>query len=124
VGDPTGVHRRRLTSDPGSVGTISWSPDGTRLVFENSGTIDVVDADGTGRRTLFRCDASCRGAAFPVWSPDGRQIAFTVAIVDPSAKPMGVTDRVEVMNADGTGVHALANVPFPAIPVAWQPLPG
>jgi Tol biopolymer transport system component len=52
-------------------GAAAWSPDGARLAVQTGGGIDVLEADGTGRRTVAR-----RGAAGPRWSPDGRRIAF------------------------------------------------
>lgn len=70
--DGTGI--RYLTSDV-SFSSIdpSWSPDGTRIVFTQQtgqGMIAVVNADGSGLRTLtYGTGAS--------WSPDNTQIVFT-----------------------------------------------
>jgi Tol biopolymer transport system component len=121
VSDATGAHRRRLTSDPGQVGTMSWSPDGTRIVFANGGAIDVIGADGTGRRTLFRCDGACLAAAFPVWSPDGTQIVFSSSYRTSAGRSF--TQRAEVMDADGSHVRPLLDGSLTGIPVAWQPSP-
>jgi Tol biopolymer transport system component len=33
-------------------GQLSWSPDGTRIVFDNTGDISVVNPDATGLRGL------------------------------------------------------------------------
>jgi Tol biopolymer transport system component len=121
VSDATGAHRQRLTSDPGQVGTMSWSPNGKRIVFANGGAIDVIDADGRGRRTIFRCDGACLGAAFPVWSPDGTQIVFSSSYPGSPGRPL--TQRAEVMDADGSHVRPLLDGSLSGIPVAWQPLP-
>jgi dipeptidyl aminopeptidase/acylaminoacyl peptidase len=93
-----------------------FSPDGKKIAttyrqvdhFE----IHVMNADGTGRVRLTETpprviadeeikglDARSWNNAAPAWSPDGSQIAF-------------VTDRngpweIWVMNADGSGQHAL-----------------
>jgi Tol biopolymer transport system component len=72
--------------DLGSGGAASWSPDGARIAFLDSGAVSVMDADGTNRRRLGSGSADRR----PVWSPDGRRLAFvsgqfgsaTLAVVD------------------------------------------
>jgi Tol biopolymer transport system component len=57
----------------------SWSPDGTRLVFESrrhgNTEIYVVNADGTGERRLTISGSTVENT-HPTWSPDGRTIAF------------------------------------------------
>ncbi len=49
------------------------SPDGSRIAFAYRGDLYVVDAEG-GRARRLTSDASYDYA--PVWSPDGRQIAY------------------------------------------------
>jgi hypothetical protein len=51
---------------------MAWSPDGTRIAIDTGNGIDVVNADGSGRRTVAR-----NGATGAIWSPDGTRIAFT-----------------------------------------------
>jgi Tol biopolymer transport system component len=82
-----GTNRKQLTQESLYIDrTPNWSPDGTQIVFirlPDSDTIDdpnltafnifVMDSDGsnTNRLTAFPVDTEN-----PVWSPDGRQIAF------------------------------------------------
>jgi Tol biopolymer transport system component len=55
----------------------AWSPDGTRIAFERSGELFVIDADGSNsRRLTVRKAGYHRPAKSPAWSPDGRRIAF------------------------------------------------
>src|SRR6185503_9899251 len=48
----------------------TWSKDGSRLSYSNSG-IQVINADGTNSRSLT--EGSGWGAQ---WSPDGKKIAY------------------------------------------------
>ena len=66
-----------------------WSPDGTRIALWfccEGGDVFVMNADGTGLVEVFPGP----GFAFdPVWSPDGRQIAFAGS-------------GIHIMDADGS----------------------
>ena len=68
----------RFVADRGS--TPAWSPDGRSLVFTNwregdDSDLDVVNLDGSNRRSLFNSDF---GSGSPKWSPDGQRILFCV----------------------------------------------
>ncbi len=58
-------------------GSLSWSPDGTRLAFvsgrEGHAFVGVAEADGSGFHFL---DPYVTRDRAPVWSPDGGRIAF------------------------------------------------
>jgi Tol biopolymer transport system component len=68
---------RQLTTDPGTDGNPTWSPDGSRLAFDSDrdGDFDiyVMDADGGGLERLVGGEGA---DVSPAWSPDGASIAF------------------------------------------------
>lgn len=64
----------------------AWSPDSSEIAFVTiPGSIDVSNADGSGRRTRVAGPAT-----FPDWTPDGRLI-FTKS---PSGGPYGPGQRI------------------------------
>ena len=79
------------TFDAGS----SWSPDGTRLVFDRFGVLYLINADGTG---LVSTGIS---GTNPDWSPDGTQIAYGntsldgISAMDMSFSPHRLTTAVQ-----------------------------
>jgi Tol biopolymer transport system component len=93
----------------------AWSPDGTRLIYTTRvfepGThsqLWMINADGSENRLLYRPPAGHTCCEAQVWSPDGRQIAFSRG------------GGTSVINADGTGLHRIG----PDSPIlSWQPIP-
>jgi Tol biopolymer transport system component len=100
-------------------GVPFWSPDGHDLVFfqtpEDSGhfTAEVwtMHADGSGQKRLYHSGCCVHSWAPPIWSPDGRTIAF-------SANSAGGTF---VIDADGTGLRRLSRITSSTL--SWQRLP-
>ena len=100
-------------------GSPAWSPDGSKIAFgrltpSNRFGVWVMNADGTGQHEVFE-DRFAGGAstdvvASPVWSPDGRRIAFEK------------DHKIYVMGADGTGVTDLTGAgPAGDFAPAWSP---
>jgi Tol biopolymer transport system component len=58
-------------------GAFDVSPDGRRIVFEDEGHLWMIRADGTGRRAITP-KRPHYSEYDPVWSPDGKAVAFIV----------------------------------------------
>ena len=98
-----------------------WSPDWRRVAFIRQrgvyrthgyrvarySDIYVMNADGSGRRRLTR---SPQHDGDPVWSPDGRRLAFV--------RVRGGRSDIYVVDADGGGLRRLAHA------IAFRPMPG
>jgi Tol biopolymer transport system component len=94
----------------------SFSPDGTKVVFDDGESIYVADIDGGNRHLLAAGDCDAGWPSDPEWSPDGSEIAFT------AYKECPGTRSIDVVSADGTDRHEIAsfgNV-FVGAP-AWSP---
>ena len=113
------------------ISNANWSPDGLRIVLEvatdrppgrsggGQSDIALVNADGTGLRRLTRTAAH---ETHPVWSPDGRRIAFTS---DRHAKrgqlePLGPAFELYTMRADGHDITRITHNRVPDLHPNWQ----
>jgi Tol biopolymer transport system component len=139
VANADGSGRRTLARVEGSGdnNSLAWSPDGQKLLFVKGfgaaplcatcSRLYVLNADGSGLRDLTRnlggsvpgagppSPANQRGpASDPVWSPDGRKIAFV---------RLNTRHGVYVINADGSAVRNLTPRPRGAAYAApaWSP---
>jgi Tol biopolymer transport system component len=112
VMDTDGTGTRRLTDTDQGDEMPSWSADGKRIVFSREGAIfEIPAAGGTGHRVGH----GTGNAQNPVFSPDGRRIAYDYR------KP-GFTNReIYVMNADGTGIRPVTNLRYVSGIPAWSP---
>lgn len=78
-----GPERRLSSCDPGVTRQMGWSPDGRRLAISDrlveAGVVGIVllDVESGVRRQLTRPRPPYRGDLEPVFSPDGRRVAFT-----------------------------------------------
>ncbi|HVQ47801.1 MAG TPA: hypothetical protein VMS62_13315 [Gemmatimonadales bacterium] len=99
-----GENPRTVTVPPGGTATVIFAvtcvgvPAPSRIAFTSvrngNGAIMVVNPDGSG---LTRLSPGAGGDFFPVWSPDGQKLLFSV-----------VSGDLWVMNADGSGRARLA----------------
>jgi Tol biopolymer transport system component len=97
---------KRLTSGPEVDTYASWSPDGrtilTRRVIDGGNNeVFLLDADGSNPRNLTNDAAAYDG--WPVWSPDGKRIAFASG---PGGAP---PHRIQIMDADGRNRRSLTD---------------
>ena len=122
--DPDGSDIARLT-DGVNDSWASWSPDGTKILFSSTRydpsigpclpgfphehgcptDIYLMDADGSNVVRLTDDPAS---EYQPVWSPDGRRIAFARSLGDPQLSHPAIftmdpdgTDARQISSADG-----------------------
>ena len=85
---PDGSDRRRLTLTADNERFVNVSPDGKKLIVASTrpdsaaGELITMNVDGTNRRVLV----TAAGFSFssPVFSPDGRTIAYTSRVLNTS----------------------------------------
>ncbi len=112
--DPDDAHELDMTDGIGEY--LSWSPDGTKLLFHNKHEgewhVWTMNVDGSGFQQLTEVKHNMR----PVWSPDGSKIAFE--------STRDGSREIYVMNADGSGEARLTFSKDPDvtnIQPAWSP---
>lgn len=80
-----GSDSRRVAKVAGDVGDLQWSPDGKQLLFtDNRRGHSFVGLFDLGSEHVRYIDAELGSAIQPVYSPDGKQIAFLFAVDPPS----------------------------------------
>ena len=89
-----GTEKTRLTTGFASDVAPDLSPDGTKIVFQTSDRIAVMNVDGTGQTEIRGANV---GHGAPRWTPDGKKILFT------AIPPSGGLATIYTMNPDGTG---------------------
>ena len=73
-----------LFIDRGRVGSLSWSPDGTRIAFVSDRTAhSIVGVYDFATRSIRWIAPGIDYDIDPIWSPDGKRIAFVRTPSDP-----------------------------------------
>src|SRR5215217_2296138 len=100
----------------------TWSPDGTKIAFSLSPEheVFVINADGGrfSQGTISKYTNLTSNSAsdeVPDWSPDGKKIAF--------ASDRDGDYDIYTMDADGSDVAQVTNLPGNEYSPDWQPLP-
>jgi imidazolonepropionase-like amidohydrolase len=117
---PVGSAAREVTRVPFEAASLSWSPDGSEVAWA-AGAADEEDVFATNLTTgqTRRVTALTGRETFPVYSPDGRYLAFVhsapdprLRIVDAHASP--VSDAGESRDLGPVALNA-------ASPPQWSP---
>ncbi len=92
---------------------ITWSPSGETLLYWKHSDIgwDIWAVDASGGNPHNLTEVRRGGCRSPVWSPDGKQIAFM----------RDLPNGLYVMNADGGEQHHLSELGHRDETPAWSP---
>jgi TolB protein len=129
LSDGTGRHVVFPDGDQIHYSRIDFSPDGTRIAFDNflQGEYGIETADPDGTDVVRLTDGV--NDSWASWSPDGTKILFSSTRYDPSIGQctpgdpyeFGCPTDIYVMGADGSNVTRLTDDPLPEFMPAWSP---
>lgn len=101
----------------GTNGSMSWSPDGKKLVFiSNRGAHSFVGIYAPDQSSIKWLDPSFAKDVSPVWSPDSKSIAFVRLQAD-GGEPDSILQQtprewqIRIANVDGSGSKLLWESP-------------
>ena len=89
-----------------------------KIVFKSGSDIYVMDDDGRNAKMLVK-RVDRRYLAWPVWSPDGKQIAF---MQEPPGVPKWPQKAaIYIINNNGTGVFRVTEGKYADFKASWSP---
>jgi TolB protein len=104
---------------------FSWSPDGSKIVYTT-----VVDPAQQPRRAKLRVVSAADGSEvplaeervgyLPVWSPDGKSVAFGAFVGQLDAQGKGEAELF-LMDSDGSNLRQITDRPGTDQPPSWSP---
>lgn len=109
-----GGEAQRIAKLAGNVSRIAWSPDGRRLLLgENRGEHSYVVLLDLARGQLTYLDPGLGHSVEPVFSPDGRQVAFIRYVAPPAgaAPDSGPYWSVRIVDAATGAARELWSAP-------------
>ena len=113
VMDSDGSNLKRVTHNSANNGSLGWSPDGSKLIFQTDqdGNWEIYTISVDGELDQLTDDAA--EDLWPDWSPDGNRIVF-------SSNRNG-KQHLYVMNADGSSLTQITNSAADDTEPAWAP---
>jgi Tol biopolymer transport system component len=112
----------KLTSDAAGDLSPRWSPDGKQIAFSRTGSLYVMNSDGSNVRQITDAESEatappCKAGAFlGGWSPDGTRLTFYAAS---ATRGLG---QICTVGLDGSDLNVVVSEP-PAYHVepSWSP---
>jgi len=102
--------------DPGCSGPGSFSPTGSRIVYDG---IYVIGVDGENRRRLVRGTMETGWVGDPKWSPGGSRIAFSV-YYEAELRPLSKY-AIDIVRRDGSHRREVVRRGLLRGGVTWSP---